>query len=292
MDASSLYYQASGRINPIRQGLTYAICIVIAFILGYLYSVFVIIIPFVYFNIAIAYFIGYALGMISRVLLRFGHSRSRRAQVIQGVVIGILVNYVQWTVYILYFIYNKVPSFEMYFANLNWILIPENFISALIEINQNSSWIMLGASFKGPSLTIIWIIEFLIIMYGPIFSSLKSNTYPYSELFQKWYPKYTLYKDFETVTSDPVFINKLSTDPLDAIDSLQKGMAFRFVKVHIYYIPEEEIQYLTFEIIYLPNQGRGEKVGTCVINNFKINTQDANRILEKYPNNRERVDVI
>lgn len=292
MDNQELFYQESGQINPIRQSLSYAICIGLALILGYIYSVAIIFIPIVYLNFLITLGFGLTLGLICRAIVRFSHNRSKKSQIVQAVVIGFLANYFQWTAYILYAYNGEIPTLGLYFANLHWIMIPENFFTAVAEINKVGTWSIFGIPFNGFALTAIWIIEFLIIIGGPIVAIVKTKIYPYSELLENWYHKYTLYNDFESISMVNKLTKELASDPVKSIESLGKGSGLRHTKVHLYFMKDEDKQYLTFENIFIEGQGKGKKDSSIVINNFKINKADAELILEKYENKRERIDVI
>ncbi len=292
MNNQELFYQESGQINPIKQGLSYVICIGLALILGYIYSVAVIFIPIVYLNFLITVGFGLILGLICRVIVRFSHNRSKKSQIIQAIVIGFLANYFQWTVYILYAYSGEIPTVGLYFSSLHWIMIPENFFAAMAEINQFGTWSIFGITFNGFGLAAIWFAEFLIIIAGPIVAIVKTKIYPYSELLNKWYDKYTLLKDFESISAVNNLTSELVSDPLKSIESLRKGSGLRHTKIHLFYLKDEDKQYLTFEKIFIEGQGKGKKNSSIVINNLKINKTDAELILENYENKRERIDII
>ncbi len=78
MENQELFYKESGRINPIKQSISYAIGIVIALILGYIYSVLIIVIPIVYLNFLITVGFSIGLGLICRILVRFSHNRNKK----------------------------------------------------------------------------------------------------------------------------------------------------------------------------------------------------------------------
>lgn len=292
MNNRELFYQESGQINPLKQSLSYMICIGVALVLGYLYSIAIMVIPIVYLNFLITLGFGLVLGFISKSLIRFSHNRSKMSQMIQAITIGFLANYFQWTAYISYAYNGIIPSFSLYLSDLQWIIIPENFFTAIGEINRVGVWSMFGITFNGFGLASIWFVEFLIIVAGPIIAVFKTNIYPYSELLSKWYPKYTLFKDFEALSTGKKMMNDLKSDTLKAIESLGKGTGLRHTKIHLYYLKGEEKQYLTFEKIFIEEQGKGKRNRSLLINHFMINSRDAERILERFENKRERIDVI
>ena len=292
MENQELFYQESGRIDPLKQSFSYIICIGLSLILGYIYSVIIIIIPIVYLNFLITVGFGTMLGLICRTLIRFSHNRNKKSQIIQAVIIGLLANYFQWTAYILFAYNDAIPSIGLYLENLEWIIIPKNFFAALFEINRIGTWGMFGITFNGFALTFIWIIEFLIIITGPIIAVVKTKSYPYSEHLQKWYFKYTLFKDFESISTAKRFINELASEPIRVIENLGNGSGLRHTKIHLFYLKDETKQYLTFERIFIEGQGKGKKNSTIVINNFMISKSDAEDLLNKFENKRERIKVI
>ena len=287
------FYEPSGKFDPIRHSLLYVICIGIALFLGYLYAVLISFIPILYFNVLITVGFGISLGLICRVLARFSHSRNRKSQLFQAVFFGILANYFQWTAYSLFILENSIPSFEFYFSNLDWILTSGNFFNLLGVLNSVGAWGIFGAQINGTTLTVIWIVEFLLIALLPIIGVMQTKVYPYSELQRKWYKKYTLVKDFESISSNTRLISNLELNPLETIELLGKGIAFRHSKIHLFYLKGESNHYLTFENIYY--EGRGEatsKQGEIIVNNFTISNDFAEQILERFPNKRERIEVL
>lgn len=279
-----LIYQESGKTNPIRQTFSYLISIIVAVILGYAYSVVIIFLPLIYLNILVGIGLGLALGFISQVLFRLNHNRSKRSRIIQAVVIGLLVNYFQWTAYILWAFEGAIPGVDLYLSNLHWILVPESFFGAITEINRLGAWEVFGIQFKGFGLTIIWILEFLIIMAGPIVAVVKSPAIPYSELQQKWYPKFTLTLDFESFSAVNQLIIDLRSNPLNTIEALGKGSGNRFVKIHVFYLKGENKHYLTFEKFHIEvkRDGKTKTNNSIILNNFAINGADAKEILDKF----------
>lgn len=292
MEDQELFYTESGKINLIKQSLSYGFCIVVALLLGYVYSTIIVFIPIVYFNFLVTVGFGIGLGLICRVLVRFSHNRSKRSQLIQAIIIGLLANYFQWTAYILFAYNGTIPGIELYFSNLHWIVIPKNFFAALSEINRIGTWSIFGITFKGFALTFIWIVEFLLIMAGPIVAIVKTKIYPYSELHQQWYHKYTLFKDFESLSAANNFINELASEPVKTIENLRKGSGLRHTKIHVFYLKDVEKQYLTFEDIFIEDRGKGKKHSSIIINNIMINKSSAKNILDTFENKRERIEVI
>ena len=151
---------------------------------------------------------------------------------------------------------------------------------------------MFGIPFNGFVLTFIWTIEALIIGGLPVLLILKSNTFPYSEKLNKWYPKFTLLKDFESISLMDSLVKSLSKEPIRAIGEIKKGHGLRHSKLHLYYLENEDKQYLSFENIFVEQQGKGKTTKTLMISNFLIANQVAIELKTKYENKRERIEVI
>lgn len=287
-----LCYKESGNIDPFRLVISYLLGTGTTMILGYVYTVITIAIPIPYINFFLTAGLGLILGFIARFLIRFSHVRNKKQRIIFAIIIGILANYFQWTTYILYAYDGTIPDFTYYIHNLSWIVIPKNFIVALMEINRVGLWSIFGIIFNGFALALIWIAEALIIIAGPVVGILTTKEYPYSEINGKWYPKFTFFTDFSYLSAVNKFTQELINDPITAFENLGKGTGLRHTKIHLFYVEQENNQYLTFETIYIEGHGRGKKNSTIVINNFKIEKGVADRLKEKYQMKRERIDVL
>lgn len=292
MENQDLFYQESGRVDPLRLVLSYVLCLIVALFLGYVYTGIIIFIPIVYLNFLITAGFGMILGFICKLSVRLTHNRDKRSQFTQAIVIGIFANYFQWTAYILYAYEGGIPEISEYLQNLHWIMVPRYFVSAIIDINRVGLWSVFGFTFNGFGLTVVWLIEALIIIAGPILAVHKTKIYPYSEKLNKWYPKYTLFNDFEPVVTVNKLIRDLTDDPLQAIKDLGKGNGLRHTKIHLFYFKDEENQFLTFEKIYIESQGRGNKNSSVLINNFKISKEVADTILSNYKHKIEKTEII
>ena len=291
MNTQNLYYQESGNVHIVRLTMAYAIFIALAMVLGYIYTLLSIFIPFVYLNFFITTGFGVVLGMLCRVLIRVSHARNKQSRVMLAVIVGLLANYFQWTAYISYAYNGEIPSVTEYLSNLSWIVMPKNFLAAIGEIYQYGTWSMFGATVKGLPLAIIWILEAVIIVGSPVLAILKTEVYPYSEVLLRWYPKYTLFNDFESIAAAGILTGQLREDPVKALEALGLGTGHRHAKVHLYYLKEEANQYLTFENVYI-ERGKDTKNREVVINNFAIDGATAERILETFQHKHERVDVV
>ena len=290
MDNKNLFYQESGNISLSGLIISYIFYFFIALILGYAYSVIIVLNPIAELSVLITLGFSLILGVIARIVVRFTHNRNKRKRIIQAVVFGILVNCFQWILYVTFAIDGEIPSFANYFRGIIWFFRPLDFFDFVVLINKEGMWSVFGIPFNGFMLTFIWIIEIGIIIFGPFIAIYKTKIYPYSEMLRKWYPKFTLNPDFRSVGAVNNMIKALIEDPIKAIDNLDYGESNRYCKVHIFYVEREEKQYLTFENIFVTHEGKKES--HIAINNFTIDKPTAEVLLDKFDNNREKLDVV
>jgi hypothetical protein len=287
-----MYYVESGNINLIRLVLSYVFGLLISFLFGYFYTFLTLIIPFVYFNIVITVVVAFNLGLICNVINRFSHNRNKKSRIIFAVIVGLFANFFQVTTFIVKVYYGQIPSVGLYLSYIHIFFNPINIFYGLSEINQVGTWSFLSIPFNGIILTVVWVIEFLIIWVVPIVVVLTAKQYPYSELLKKRYRKYTLFKDFESISSSSAVVDDLLVDPKKTIENLEKGIGYRHSKIHVYFLEGEESQYLTIEKIHIENKGSGYKMKSIVLPHFKISNSDAKYILEKFQNKLAKIELI
>jgi hypothetical protein len=288
---SILYYQESGKADPIRLALSYVALGILGLTLGVIYVYCETILPIIYLNIVVTAGFSVALGLISLISFRLSHNRNKRSQLIQCIVFVLIAYYSHWTAYLFYAGHGHPPDFGEYIEGLSYIFHPGEFFYYIGQVNYYGLWSVFGIEFKGIMLAIVWILEAAIIIGGPIAVTIRKKAYPYSEAVLKWYPKFTLSRDFESVVATESFLNELSKDPIEAIQKLDKGTAIRYCKIQVFYLKDEDNQYLTFERVTIEGQGKGSKDTDIVINNFRIDRITAERLLDTIPHKRERAGV-
>lgn len=292
MENKKLFYQESMIVNRPGLILSFGICFILGFLLGYVYSIIQYIMPFTYFNFLFTIGLGLAVAIINKLLNHFTKNRNKKSRIRLVIFSAFTAYFFQWTAYIFIAVTGEIPSLSEFISNLNWIANPRNFFYAIVEINKVGMWSMFGGTFKGIALTLVWIIEAFIIFYIPITMIIKKKVYPFSELLDKWYPKYSLFQDFEYTSATQKLLENLQIDPIKTLEELGKGDGFRHVIVHIYYLPEEEHQYLTFEKVFVDSRNRGQTKTEILINNFKIDKKIADLIFEKFTYKKGKLDVL
>lgn len=286
MNKKSLFYQESGNVNLVGTILTYLAVLIFTIFVGYIYNALILGVPLIYLNFFIAVGFGLGLAILLKVAFRFGKNRRKSSQLIFAVVAGLLANYFQWTAYVSYALEGGVTSFSTYFSNLGWIVLPQNFFPTISKINSVGMWSMFGMTFNGVLLTIVWVVEFFIILGIPVYLVWQFKTVPFSEKLNRWYERYTLEDDFESFFYPEPLLKQFDVNPLDTIANFKYGNALRHSKVYIYYLEKEETQYLDFERVSVENQGKGKVHKSVIIDNYKLEDAVGKEILSKFRNKK------
>lgn len=287
MKSNDLYYQESGNFSTLGIVISFVAILGAAVGLAYIYTLLIYYIPIIYFNVIITFGFGLSIGLIGKVLFRLTHNRSRMSQYVLVIIFGLFAYYFHWVAYLLFAYQDSYISFGEYFSQLNMIFSPTPFFSFIGDINTYGLWSLFGGiAVNGIVLTIVWIIEAAMIIVPSIILVHKRNIYPYSELSKKWYPKFTLDRDFEMTPGLSSFLPKLEKDPKVAIADLGKSEIISYSKIHIYFLPEEMTQYLSFENNYVDDKGKKDQ--EVIIENFKISQDAARQILDEFKHKRDR----
>lgn len=291
MNTSSLFYEPSENINPLGLVFTYVVGIAITSLLAYLYNLIVQFSPIIYVNLLVTIGFGLTLGFLVRMLTRLSHNRSIRHQLFLAIVLGLWANYGQWVGFLMYAITGVLPGLGEYFSNLGIILAdPVNTFGFIAQINRIGMWEVFGLPFRGITLTLIWLVEMGIIIAFPLIAVFKARPIPYAEDLKTWYPKYALIPKFEAIIGPERFVERLRENPLLAIQELEPGVAWKYSKFYLHYLPEAKHQYLSVEKVYLEDRGRGKKEVTNLIDNFRLDRQTAKTILDNFSHKKDRWD--
>ncbi len=292
MNNASLFYQPSGKMSSNGTIFTILLNFLLAFFAGYLYSIIIYYNPVVYVNFLLTIGFGLTIGMLNRLMVRVGHNRNKKNQLIMAAVGGFMALYIHWAAYMLIVDQQSVPSLGNYLIGVWYFINPVNFFHAIGIMNKFGLWAIFGITFKGFILAIVWLFEAFIILFLSVSAVYKANILPYSEKFGIWYPKFTLFNDFQSISAAKAVTEELAKNPYEFIGNLAKGWGNRHSKIHIYYLKDELQHYLSIENVFLEGQGRGKTNKTIMISNFRIDNDTAKKILENYKHKKEKIDLI
>lgn len=279
-------YKAAKNTNWVNIGLAIIITSSLGVLIGWIYSVMVYI-PIIYLNILIVIGVGYLLGISNTVLSKLLQIRDKRTRLLLIVLSVFVAYYSQWISFILQTYSEQFPSIGSY---LSYWIYPQQFFDAIAEINNYGTW---GFGMSDPIyvrdifLSIIWFGEAVILFFVSIAYVYRFPENPFSEKFNKWYPKIVLDEEFENVYSTNRFISQFEEQGIDKILNLKNGLAFQYSKVSIFYIEGEDKQYLSIEYVQIDKREPTKSDTTVIVKPFEISTQDAKALFGKFEVKKE-----
>jgi len=260
--------------------LGYTVSLVWAFGIAFFYGVIMAFSPLIYVN----YFITLAFGLIlgygvrfTTTLFKITHKSTAIGMAVACSAFGLIFS---WAAYVIYFL-EEGSIVSAYFIELKVVKDPGFLIDVILDINKNGLWEIFGITFTGWILTIIWLAEAGIIITLCTLMVKNQTQSPFSINLNKWYKRFILEKDFESIAMKEAFKESLATDCVKTIDSLQNGLAFHFSRISVFYLAKEERQYIMVENVRKDRRGKSEN-STEVIPLIVVSSEQAAILIEKY----------
>ena len=281
-----LLYRHSGKSNGIGFVIVLGLGTILSMTLGFAYNFLIVVIPFVYVNFFITLGFGLTLGYATKFFSRFGKIRNDVHNRILAVSVGFIGFVFQWIAYFV-FLNSGEHSFQAFQSNFDLFYNPILLLELLIELNRTGSWEMFGITFTDFPLWIIWGIEAGVIIGIPFLIAYRHPIIPFSESLNKWYPKYILKNQFERISTQNQFKQDLSKNIVDTIQNLSYGDPFRYSEISIYFLLDEETQYLSVDNIYIEEGGKGKHIRTPVIHLLPMDNKAAKTLKEAYQSKKQ-----
>ncbi len=191
------FYKPSGQFSPISIIFLIVVSLVIFPILGLLYAYAIWYIPLIYFNFIIAGGLGFLIGrIISWGPIKKGKVRNIPIAIAFGIFGGLCAMYFHWAAWVdlVLNISDTIGNDRIGVAVSNvkldqligLITHPSELFAIIGEINQYGTWGFKGNVVSGTFLTIIWIIEFILILGATVLFSFKTAGSPFSESLNEW----------------------------------------------------------------------------------------------------------
>ncbi len=276
----NMYYKSPEQPNKTKPLIAITLSVIFTFLISFLYGIIIAFSPLVYINFFITVGFGIVIGYVIRIFMKIFTVIDKSIALYTSVICGILGLYFSWVVYILYFL-PDVPLMKAYFSDFYLVFKPLSVFKIIREINRTGLWSVFEITFKDWALTFVWLIEAIIIVSIPYLLVKKQPQAPFSEKLNQWYKKYILFEDFESITMKEEFCNILTLNCIETIESLKKGLAYHHSKVSIFYLENEDAQYISIENIHTNRDGKNE-TSTSIIHLLTINTPNAKYLIDKY----------
>lgn len=270
---------ALNRFSMPKSFIGFIIILAVSFPLSYLYGIFCSAIPMIYLTFIFTVFFGTALAYISIFAHYISKQIHKSSQLIITGISGLISWYFSWVAYILYINKDQFESVsEAYFSNFVLIFQPSEVFRIIGEINVYGLWKIDEVTVNGSPLTMIWILEALLIIGLPVILVYKQHQKPFSEKQNTWYREFVLEKDFGSVFGKTHFKEDLLLNPIATIESLDFGRGNQYTQISIFYLPQEDIQFLSLFDIRIDKEDKKEK--NEIVHLLEISTQDAEALMD------------
>lgn len=224
----SNYYTPSGKMSPVAIGyFLLSVCIILP-LLGLIYSYAIWYIPIIYVNVLLAIGFGFAIGfVISFLVVNMGKVRSVSKALMFGILGALVAYYFHWVVWG-DLLYNASGGNDYFtFSNINISEViglafrPGAIFELVGAVNEMGTWGFGDSPVSGTMLTVVWVIEFLIIMVVATFVSIGFAGTPFCEVENQWFKERAL-APFNAISDGPSLIAMLEAGDETLINYISK----------------------------------------------------------------------
>lgn len=259
----------------------FVITLLVGYGLGFVYGIVSGVMPVVYLSVVCTVIFGTALGYASIFANYFTKQLHKPSKYILAGISGLAAWYFSWVSYIIFINKDALTSIsEAYFRDMLLVFQPGEVFRIMGEINAIGLWEIAGTAINGTSLAFMWAIEAVIIIAVPIILVHKQHDQPFSETQNSWYREFVLEKDFASVFGLPSFKEDLKLNPVECIENIGFGKANLYTQISIYYLAEEDTQYISLFNVRISSENKKEK--DEIIHMMEISKQDAQFLMEKW----------
>ncbi|AZQ43330.1 hypothetical protein [Nonlabens ponticola] len=281
MNSTPQFYQESNSTENTNLIIAIALNTIIAFVLGYLYSMVTTVNPFIYLNFLAALGSGMIIHRLTMEVFKILKIRSKILRVAFVAATGFIVWVLQWLGTMQYLFNDSFLTPADYLISFEWLVDTESFFANIELLFTDGYYELFGIKVDGPVLLIIWLLELIILIGYPVLIMMKQVVKPYSDKFNHWYPTLRLEKQFRVVTGAQNFVHELYSNPVEKIKDLSAGRGNSYSIVEIHYEAREDFQYLSMLNITYDKEKNSQEC-EVVINNLKISNEAAKQLLDTY----------
>lgn len=291
------HYEPSGNIDLARTAIGILIAMVLIIPVSFLYNAIISVIPILYLAVVAPIGYGLLLGLIVRLVLHFGKFRSRQKGFAVAIFLGLAANYTQWMAYLDFVYVQDVKLyFSSYLATLFGGIGIVDSLRIVGGINEYGTW-SLGMSSQTPVngwlLTVIWILEFAVILIYPLVTIRSRRIQPFSEEQNKFYNQYTLENIFKAFYTPGKAEAALKQNPLDYLKSIDLATNYPGSRVEVFQLPNEAYAFISISRVTVRSGAdqKGKETVVPIVDRFRISNADAKQILAEYVNAKDRLTI-
>ncbi|TRX61306.1 hypothetical protein FNH22_04425 [Fulvivirga sp. M361] len=235
-------------------------------VLGVLYSTLTWFVPVIYFNFIITAAFGSILGVMVYPVIRLGHVRSWKIELLAMAIIVFLSWYYSWAAYLVLW-YNASGDPGLITASsftivdfLNYVFNPFAMLQDIAVLYEYGSWSIGSVVINQEALIATWVMELAIILAVAWKVNKKWSEFPYSEYDLKWYRKVTLKERITLIRGVSKIIKEIGQNELSELKSkpLLGDYSREYTELVLYVSDTDRTAYVVFYNQALSRGSSGE----------------------------------
>ena len=280
-----LYYKPSGIIPVKGIFISLITAFVITVILSIIYIALQWFIPFIYLNLFIAAGLGFGVGGAVFIAIGSGKIRNTKYEGVLAALCGLLAWYCQWGLFV-----SLMSEAEGSMGGGMWVRSsfnltgfwyilthPDILFQAMLSLNDAGTFTLKHNTVSGTLLWVVWVIEALIIIGGPILFSLSGrSTNPFSEQNDQWMEQRDVEGKLKSVADPDHMIQELSAGNLKFLKDFLPAddLSNDYATLRVYESPGDPVNYISVTNISHKPDKKGElkKETKTVIEYFRTTT--------------------
>jgi len=260
--------------------------VVFIFFLAFVHGIITAINPIIYLGIVATIGFGLVFGIGYRILSKIAKVRDRKFITYSAAALILLGMYFSWSAYLGYLLVEFDHIFSLYLNSFGGLINIGVYSEIIMSLLEEGAWEVFDIPVSGVILGIIWLAELAIVVYVAFKILRAYKPGPFDERFNKWYTKYGLLDEFQSLGMKKGFAEIEGANVSEKIKNLDKGRSTRFGRISIFYMEHAQQGYLLYE-----NMGRdskGKKIeAITIIDYLSISTAEAKKIIDNHHGKKE-----
>lgn len=275
------YYAPDPNTPIVNKLICLLLGVVFVFFLAFAHGVITAVNPIIYLGIVATVGFGLVFGVGYRILSKIAKVRDMKFILYSAGALILLGMYFSWSAYLGYLLVEFEDLFSFYLESLGGLMNIEVYSEIVASILSTGAWEVFDTPINGVVLGFVWLAELAIVVYTAFKILRAYKPGPFSERFNKWYTKYRLHDEYQSLPLTKGLSEIEGTSISEKIRNLEKGRSTRFGRISIFYLEHAQQGYLLYENMGRDSQGKKEEA-TIAIDYLSISTTEAKQIIDNY----------
>ncbi len=272
-------YKPSGRFST-KSFINFILTAVIAYpLFAIIYAYAIYYIPLAYLNVFSIVIYAILIGLATMFfVIQKGKVRNTTVAMLFGLLGGLISYYIHWAIWCDLVINGGIKFSEVFHLLTN----PQDLWAVVVKINEQGTW-SLGRSSSTPVsgifLTILWVIEFAIVIFGAVYVAFNQSKEPFCEETDRWFDQDEL-APLSYIEDANVLKQNLKSDNISSLQKVEKPKEESHSVFTIYSSRSQFYVSVQNKLAHANKKGEVEFDETILFEHLKISRQTANQLKE------------